>query len=54
MVVGLTTTDAISVYHHNVVNSNPADDEVYSIDTTLCDNAVEWKVIPHSNGLAWI
>ena len=31
MVVGLTTTDAISAYHHNVVNSNPADDEVYSI-----------------------
>jgi hypothetical protein len=30
MVVGLTTTDAISAYHHNVVNSNPADDEVYS------------------------
>jgi hypothetical protein len=31
MVVGLTTTDAISAYHHKVVNSNPADDEVYSI-----------------------
>ena len=31
MIVGLTTTDAISAYHHNVVNSNPADDEVYSI-----------------------
>ena len=31
MVVGLTTTDAISAYHHNVVNSNPADDEVYSM-----------------------
>jgi hypothetical protein len=30
MIVGLTTTDAISAYHHNVVNSNPADDEVYS------------------------
>ena len=31
MVVGLTTTDAISPYPHSVVNSNPADDEVYSI-----------------------
>ena len=31
MVVGLTTTDAISAYHHNVVNQNPVHDEVYSI-----------------------
>ena len=31
MVVGFTTTDAINAYHHNVVNSNLAHDEVYSI-----------------------
>ena len=31
MVVGFTTTYAISAYHYNVVHSNPAHDEVYSI-----------------------
>jgi hypothetical protein len=31
MVVGLTTTDAISAYHHNVVSSNPAYDDVYTV-----------------------
>ena len=31
MVVGLTTTCTISVYHHKVVSSNPAHGEVYSI-----------------------
>jgi hypothetical protein len=27
----ITTTYAINTYHHNVVNSNPAHEEVYSI-----------------------
>jgi len=31
MVVGFTTTCAISVYHHQVVSSNPVHGEVYSI-----------------------
>ena len=31
MVVIITTTYAINTYHHNVVNSNPAHEEVYSI-----------------------
>ena len=31
MAVIITTTYAISVYHHNVVNSNPAHEEVYTI-----------------------
>jgi len=31
MVLELATTDAISAYHHNVVNSNPAHDEMYSL-----------------------
>ena len=31
MVIGFTTTFAVSVYHHNVVSSNPAHGEVYSI-----------------------
>jgi hypothetical protein len=31
MVVIITTTYAINPYHHNVVNSNPAHEEVYSI-----------------------
>jgi hypothetical protein len=29
MVVGFTTTCAISAYHHKVVSSNPSDGEVY-------------------------
>ena len=31
MVVIITTTYAINTYHYNVVNSNPAHEEVYSI-----------------------
>ena len=31
MVVGYTTTCAISAYHHYAVNSNPANGDVFSI-----------------------
>ena len=37
MVVGFTTTCAISAYTTKVVSSNPVHGEVYSIQQTLCD-----------------
>ena len=51
MVVGLTTTDVISTYHHNVANSNPADDEVYSIQHYVIMLLSELRKV---DGFLWV
>ena len=51
MVVGLTTTDAISAYHHNVVNSSLAHDEVYSIQHYVIILFSDFRKI---DGFLWV
>jgi len=47
----LTTTDAISAYHHNVVNSNPAHDVVYSIQHYMIILVSDLRKV---DGFLWI
>jgi hypothetical protein len=51
MVVGLTITDSISAYHQNVVNSNPADDKVYSIQHYVIMLLSELRKV---DGFLWV
>jgi hypothetical protein len=44
MVVGFTTTYAISAYHTKVVSSNPVQDRWGVLDTALCDEVCQWLV----------
>ena len=43
MIIGFTTTCAISAYHHKVVSLNTADGEMYSIQH-LCYKVFQWLV----------
>ena len=45
MVVGFTTTYAISAYHTKVVNSNPVHGEVYSIQHYVIKFVSDWRQV---------
>jgi hypothetical protein len=51
MVVIITTTYAINPYHHNVVNSNPAHEEVYSIQHYVIMLVSDLRQV---GGLLWV
>ena len=51
MVVITTTTYAINPYHHNVVNSNPAHEEVYSIQHYVIMLVSDLRQV---GGLLWV